>query len=874
MGGANTPKKKCMTNFVITLDYPAARLPAVAGGKGASLARMRSVGLPVPSGFLVTIEAFHRCNFTLSENLERELANTDPANLTALEPLCQAARQAILSQGVHDEVASAVAAAYAEMGDGVAVSVRSSATAEDQAWASFAGQYDSFLNIVEPDDLLQRLSQVWASLYSTRAVAYRLRLGLPHRSASMAVVVQRQLRPRAAGVLFTRDPVTGHGGHYLVNAALGLGEGVVAGRAPSDTFTVDGATGEVLSQVLARKDVMMTLAPGGGVEPSPVPTGQQDAPTLTQQELAQLGRLAYQVTQLFRADQDIEFAVQDDEVWLLQARPLTGMGEPPPFPVVWEDPADAELTWTRDQSGGRGPSFRLQEDAARFYAEGLRVCFQETGTPMARSHLLGFFNGFAYSHSPVMANAEVSERQDRHAARDSAYQEQGTSLYEREIRPQVEQTLAELAKLRSKKASLVVLVDHLEHALEAYGHVMGNLHWSMAAADTRVDWPSTYREITGESEVASGTLLQAIPNKTTRLVHRLRNLGRLVQQDPDLTAIFQERAYHNLWEAPLRSRPSVRHFRTRLRGLLRTYGLRTGRGFGSAIDFTSPTWNMNPQQPLDMIASYVQQDLGALERLETQGRRSRRQAERRVRRMLSSDPERLRHFNRDLAMAVEGVKRMENHNHIMEQGVNGALREAIYWTGQRLVRVGLLDNPDDVLHLALAELRELAEGRGPDNLKALVQERSEEFKARSRLRPPATLGKVGPPGTLPPNPGAMYDIPPGAGVDGLLLRGTGASPGKVTGRARVVSMTPALPQVERGDILVAPNVGPAWTPILPLLGGLVLNAGAVFQHAALVAREYGLPAVIMTRDATRVIVDGQTITVDGDQGIVDLLPPP
>ena len=754
-----------MTDFVVSLDYPAARLLSLAGGKGASLAKMHGMGLPVPPGFVVTAEAFRRGSFALPDNLERELSETDPTQLDVLEPLCQAARETILSKGVSDEVASAVVAAYAKMGDGVAVSIRSSATAEDRAWASFAGQYDTFLNVVGPDDLLRQLSQVWASLYSTRAVAYRNRLGMPHRSVSMAVVVQRQLQPRAAGVLFTRDPVTGQDSRFQVNAALGLGEGVVAGIAPSDTFTLDGANGEVLSQVLSTKDTMIAPTPRGGVAPSPVPDGHQDAPALTREELARLGGLAHQVRRLFQADQDIEFAIQDNDVWLLQSRPITGMSEPPPFPVEWDDPADAEFTWTRDNFAGRGPLFRLQEDATRYYADGEMTSFQETGAPMTRNHILLFFNGFAYSRPPIGADAEASERQKDHAARDRAYQEQGTSLYEAEIRPQVEQTLAELLKFRPKRASIAALVEHLERALEAYGNVMGDLHWRMAAG-TRMDWPSTYREITGEPEVASGTLLQAISNKTTQLVRRLRDLGRLVQQDRELTRIFQERAHGQIWEAPLSSLPAVRHFRTRLRSFLRTYGTRTGRGFGSSVDFTAGTWNMDLRQPLDLIASYAQQDLDALERLEAKARRSRRQAGRRVRRMLSSDPERLRRFNSDLGVAVDGVKQMENHNHIMEQGVNGALREAIYWTGRGLVREGLLDDPNDVLHLALDELRDLARGRGTEDLRELVERRAEELKERSPLRPPAVLGKAMPRVAQASNPRSMYDVPQDAGLDG------------------------------------------------------------------------------------------------------------
>ena len=214
---------------------------------------------------------------------------------------------------------------------------------------------------------------------------------------------------------------------------------------------------------------------------------------------------------------------------------------------------------------------------------------------------------------------------------------------------------------------------------------------------------------------------------------------------------------------------------------------------------------------------------------------------------------------------------MENHNHIMEQGITGVLREAIHWMGLGLVRDGLLDNSDDVFHLSLVELRQVARGGSGGDLRRLVNQRREEAQRDSQLLPPPTVGSGGPP---PVNPLARYDLPPEVGLDGFALRGIGASPGKAQGRARVTSMDVLVPSVEKGDILVAQNAGPAWTPIFPLLGGLVLDQGAVFQHAALVAREYGIPAVIMTRDATSVIIEGQMLTVDADQGLVNLIDTP
>ncbi len=288
---------------------------------------------------------------------------------------------------------------------------------------------------------------------------------------------------------------------------------------------------------------------------------------------------------------------------------------------------------------------------------------------MTRNHIVRFFNGYPYVRPPDVTDAELMERTRRHRERDQAYRDEGTSLYEAEIVPETEQTLAELRKFRPRGASLPALVTHLEQATKAYSRVMGDLHWRMAGAIMQQDWPSTYHQITGEPEVASGTLLQAIPNMTTRLVKRLRGLARLVQEDAELNAVFKEHAYHLLNEAPLRTKPAVSRFRTRFRRLLQDYGLRSGRGFGSGVGFTAPTWNMEPGQPLGLIASYADQDLEHLEGLDVRARQARKCAEQRVRRQLASDPERLRQFEAALPGAVEVVNRMENHNHIMEQGV-------------------------------------------------------------------------------------------------------------------------------------------------------------------------------------------------------------
>jgi pyruvate,water dikinase len=308
-------------------------------------------------------------------------------------------------------------------------------------------------------------------------------------------------------------------------------------------------------------------------------------------------------------------------------------------------------------------------------------------------------------------------------------------------------------------------------------------------------------------------------------------------------------------------------FHRRFKSLMRVYGYRTGWGFGASTDFDGPNWNMQPQKPLDLIASYAQQDLDELDRLEADALRERQLSTARIRRRLAREPERRSRFEFDRARAQRDLVSMEDHNHLMEQCTVGQLREAMYLMGRAMVKRRILEVPNDVLHLSIDELKAISEGRGPEDVPELVRERRAEREERARLRPPATLGQE-------PAPedeyGSNPDEPSNSGLDGNIIRGTAASRGRATGPARLVLPGAQMRRIRRGDILVAENIGADWTPVMPLLGGIVLDGGAVSQHAALVAREYRIPAVILTGNATTSIVDGQTITVDGDSGIVEL----
>ena len=297
--------------------------------------------------------------------------------------------------------------------------------------------------------------------------------------------------------------------------------------------------------------------------------------------------------------------------------------------------------------------------------------------------------------------------------------------------------------------------------------------------------------------------------------------------------------------------------------MMKDYGFRTGWGYGSSVSFESSTWNMAPAKPLELIASYAEQDIDQLEDIEARALRQRQLATRRIRRKLASDPERLDKFEFTRRRAQADVARMEDHNYLMEQSTVGQMREAIHQMGESLVKAGLVDDTLDALHISLEELKQLADQNGPENLPSLVRERKAERTRHSKLSPPPTLGK-------PPEPSAPDTSDQDIDLTAPVLQGKTASRGRATGIARVVRADAPPPRLRKGDILVTTNVGPDWTPFFPLLAGIVLDTGEIFQHPALVAREYRIPAVFQTRVGTTRIQEGQTITVDGDAGVVEL----
>jgi len=349
------------TSWVLPLRAPAVTL-AHAGGKGVNLGVMLRAGLPVPAGFVVTTDsyrAFVAANALapLIETQWQRIVSGDPAALDAASSIL---RTAFAEASAPSEVAAAISSAYHDLGRAMPVAVRSSATAEDLPDASFAGQQDTYLNVIGESALLDAVKHCWGSLWTARAMAYRVRRGIAPDQVSLAVVVQKMVAADAAGVMFTVNPLTGARDEVVINAAWGLGEALVAGRVTPDTITVDKATGRI-KQVEIGEKLVMTAVTDGGVAEVAVDEARRNEAALQPAHVSALAALGVTLEELFGAAQDVEWVVAQGELVLLQSRPVTSVAAPvaPPGDDAWPELADLPAQpfdfWTQQDLGERWP---------------------------------------------------------------------------------------------------------------------------------------------------------------------------------------------------------------------------------------------------------------------------------------------------------------------------------------------------------------------------------------------------------------------------------------------------------------------------------------------------------------------------------------
>jgi rifampicin phosphotransferase len=863
--------------FLLRLDSPLATLELV-GGKGASLARMSVAGLPVPPGFHITTHAYRR--FVDENHLgdrilsaaARAQAN-DPATLDWASAQIQSL---ITNSAIPGDIAEMIQQWYGELDADAAVAVRSSATAEDLPGMSFAGQLETYLNICGGHEVIDAVKRCWASLWTGRAIAYRERYGIRTEDVSMAVVVQKLVPAEVAGVLFTANPVTGARNELVINAAWGLGEAIVSGRVTPDTIIVNKQTGAIASQEIASKEIM-TVRSKEGMHEEPVPVDKRKRAALARTQAAELARLGVKIEQLYGQAMDIEWAMCAGQIFIVQARPVTALPESRATPD-WKVPSEGRQYWRTSVAellpDPLSPMFAtlalpLWNQALEQMAQSRRIQILtgEVGLVTIHEYVYYDFGLNAWQTARLLAALPVL------IPRLIRIQRSARARWMDETRPHYANVTATWAGRDLSAVPGVELLAGAHEIVEAAANyyvsiqnILGGVNASEAIFTNLYN-----RLIKRKNDPPALTFLLGFDSTPIRAEKSLYDLAMWARVHGDLAEFLTRTSSQDIAVAyesecpPTVNRETWHEFTGRLAEHLKRFG-----HVVYDLDFAKSLPAEDPAALIETLKYFTAgQGRDPYERQATSGV-AREQATESLLARLSGLRRRL--FTSVLRWAQRWAPLREEA--LADVGLGWpVLRRIFREVGRRMAAAGALTEADEVFWLkweeAEAAARALDGGQPAENYCRAIAERGETWKQAHAVAPPAVLPIKG--------GGRLFGfnvtrwMPARAGQTASnIIKGIGASPGRVAGEACVIHGPEEFNQMKPGDILVAKITTPAWTPLFALASGIVTDVGGPLSHSSIVAREYGVPAVLGTGVATHRIRSGQRITVDGNGGVVTM----
>ncbi|HEX3831822.1 MAG TPA: rifamycin-inactivating phosphotransferase [Solirubrobacteraceae bacterium] len=848
---------------------------AVVGGKGAHLGELSRIeGIRVPPGFCVTTDAFRRilaAARSIDDHLDR-LSRLNPDDREAIRVLSAGIRQILEEIAIPDDVTAAITPALARLGEHAAYAVRSSATAEDLPTASFAGQQDTYLNVVGSAAVLEHISRCWASLFTERAVTYRLRNGFDHGTVRMAVVVQQMVFPHAAGILFTADPVTSNRKVSSVEAGFGLGEALVSGMVNADTYTV--RDGEVVAKAVGKKHIAIHALPAGGTEEQAIDPTQQEQPALRDAQVVELVQLGRRIEAHFGRPQDIEWCLVGDGFQIVQSRPITTL-----FPIP--DAGDREnhvyvsvghQQMMTDPMKPLGISVWQLTALPRMYEAGGRLFVDVTrrlASPTTRVGLLEVMG----TGDPLVGDAlqTILERDDFIPSLPDAGPGAGPprdAPAPIETDPAIVTELVERSQasnaaleheIRSKSGS--ALLDFILTDIQELKRILFDprSHQVFMGAMDASGWLNDkLQKWLGEKNAADALTLSVPHNVTSEMGLALLDVADVIRPYPEVVAFLQDVEDEDFLDelADLAGGPEAREA---IEAFLDTYGMRCV----GEIDITRPRWSERPSTLLPVILGNIKNfEPGDGERRFEQGRQEAWEKEQELLGRLRALPEGERKAEETKRM-IDRVRTFIGYREYPKYFIVSrqfSYKQALLEEAERLVQSHVLREQEDIFYLTFQELQDVVRADHVDD--RLIAQRKDAFRSYQTLTPPRVLTSDGEviAGTY-----RRDDVPVGA------LVGLPVSGGTIEGRARVI-LDIAAAEFEPGDILVTTYTDPSWTPVFVSITGLVTEVGGLMTHGAVIAREYGLPAVVGVEHATRLIRDGQRIRVHGADGYVEILP--
>lgn len=866
-------------NYIKLLEDIGRKDVSKVGGKGANLGEMIYAGIPVPGGFVVLTGAYKK--FLAANNLEMKIGELiirlDENNTKQLEEASEKIKELFWAGDIPGDVLAEIDDIYRVL-DNPTVAVRSSATAEDLPGTSFAGQYDTYLNVNGIEELNKSIKKCWASLWNSRALSYRLKQGIENKELAHGVVVQKLVSAEKSGILFTANPVNGRRDQMLLNSSWGLGEAIVGGEVSPDQWVVDKVNGNIIEEIIASKEVMV-ISKEKGIELVDVPKEKQEEVTLTGNEVTVLLKLGQMVESYFGEPQDIEWAFENARFYLVQTRPITSLyplpkriegieglrihvnmsivsqGMQDPFTPMGENVfmktmlimaktfdkriKDEEDLWWCQSVGGRIfiDYTELLRNQKRWEAMIINDYFYDQDPLAAKVLLLWLEKNkkeitssksklFPYLLRKIIPALKLAWPMASAMAYGSIYPLKAKEKALYKWSKTIEETRAGVRDLKGNEEKLAFIEERLDYftklgwsALSLITPSCGNLEKAEKMASPYLEDTSDFRQVE-----------KSLPyNATTEMGMEMMRIAKIIDEEG---------------EYPTLDHPLIVAFFDK-------YGHRSVE----EVDIGIPRWDEDPDYALELIKSYI------VNQTYNQGLdnfcRGAEEAEIAINRIA----EKLRNAGKKrLAKRVEKLLKtyrevfgLREESKVTLTHIYSVVRRLLTEIGADLKSRGLLDEAMDIFFVRFKDIR------SGEKLQETVQINREFYNRMKNLSAPRLLSSTGE---------SLYAA--AEKVEGALI-GIPVSAGIYEGRARILYSPEESSSLGKGDILVTRGTNPAWTPIFLNLGAIVTESGGPISHGAIVAREYGIPAVVGVGEATSIIREGQKIRVNGETGQVELL---
>lgn len=867
-----------MSSLVLDLKKVGKTERMLVGGKGVHLGELSKIqGIQVPDGFCVTTVGYQK---SIEQNemfkaLIEKLTCLKVENQKQISQISREIRQIIMETDIPSDVVSEVVTYLARFGEKHAYAVRSSATAEDLPHASFAGQQDTYLNIIGKEAILEHIKKCWASLFTDRAVIYRMQNGFAHQQVYLSVIIQRMVFPQASGILFTADPLTSNRKILSIDASFGLGEALVSGLVSADNYKIQ--ENEIAHKKIAAKKLAVTAVKDGGTKTQAINPEQQKTQSLTDMQILQLARLGRKIEDYFGCPQDIEWCLVDDKFYIVQSRPITTL-----FPIPEANDQENHVyisvghqQMMTDAIKPLGLSFFLLTTNAPMRKAGGRLFVdvtQQLALPASRNMLL---NGMG-QHDPLLKDAlmTILERENfikllpddnqapNHVKGNTAIQAQLENNNPSIVSDFIKRSQISIEELKQniKTKSGSELFDFILEDIQELKRILFDPQSTavfMAAMNAATWLNEKMNEWLGEKNAAD-TISQSVSNNiTSEMGLALLDVADAIRPFPKVIDYLQSVKDDNFLNEMVKLHGG-QEASNAIIAFLTKYGMRCA----GEIDITRIRWSEKPLTLVPMILGNIKNfEPHASKRIFEQGLHEALQKEKELLERLKYLPDGEQKANETKQM-IDLIRNFIGYREYPKFGMISryfVYKQAILNEATQLVQAGVIHEKEDIFYLTFEELHKIVRTNKLDY--QIISKRKEDYNIYEKLTPPRVITSDG---EIIEGKYKRENLPEEA------IPGLPVSSGIMEGRARVI-LNLEDADLEDGDILVTTFTDPSWTPLFVSIKGLITEVGGLMTHGAVIAREYGLPAVVGVENATKLIKDGQRIRVNGTEGYVEIL---